>query len=337
VVASDKLVIQGLYPQSRHEHNQPHVWADTYFRWPSQLWATQSRLFHIVDQGLGWYAPFLRRQPFVITVHDVLDLLSLKGRLSSGSPPLRRRPLIRASAQALSRAVCLIAHSHFTANALRTELGLDSKAIVVVAQVLHHRFLRPASVATGAMRSHWGCDKGQVVLYVGSAAPHKNRFTLFRAFALLQSWLPHVRLVLLSTDPTPAEAQFLVHSGMARYVHFVSQVSIDQLPAVYGAADVLIFPSLYEGVGRPPIEAMACGCPVISSVRGGLSETVQDAALPLSDPSNHIEIARAARAVLTNAHLASELRDRGLVRAAQYRRADAGGTLLDLYCHWLNS
>lgn len=327
----------GLHIDSRNPGCEPArdhavwAWTDIYVRWPVVLRRSTAGLFHIMDQGLGWYAALLRQQRFVVTVHDLLDLLTMRRNLPFPTPPVRRRPLIRASAAALSRAAHLIAHSRYTADLLHTELGFPTASITVVPQVLNQRFKPPDACDRQRLRSRLGCGEFPVVLYVGSAAPHKNRTNLLRAFALLHTRSPQARLILISSGPTPEEERLIAASDIVDFVHFLSPVPAEQLPHFYGSADVLVFPSLCEGVGRPPIEAMACGCPVISSTRGGLLEVVQDSAMSLLDPCDHTEIADKLYRVLTTPQLALELRNRGLERAAQYRREHPVPTLQAIY------
>jgi glycosyltransferase involved in cell wall biosynthesis len=141
------------------------------------------------------------------------------------------------------------------------------------------------------------------LLYPARAWPHKNHPRLFDAFALLRRNLPDLRLVLTNYDgPTP--------DG----VESRGRVSQDALAELYRTAAALVFPSLYEGFGQPPLEAMACGCPVACSNVASLPEVVGDAAR-LFDPTSPEEIAAAVEDVLRDPEPWIQA---GLARAADF-------------------
>src|SRR6185437_16647875 len=114
------------------------------------------------------------------------------------------------------------------------------------------------------------------------------------------------------------------------HVHFTGYVPEADLPALYSGAEAFVFPSLYEGFGMPPIEAMACGTPVIASNVSSLPEVVGDAAL-LVDPLDVDAIAEAIHRVLTDHDLADDLRNRGLARAKQFTWERAARETLTAY------
>jgi glycosyltransferase involved in cell wall biosynthesis len=141
------------------------------------------------------------------------------------------------------------------------------------------------------------------LVYPARAWPHKNHERLFAAFAELRRRNPELELVLTAYDgPTPAGVRSLGH------------VSRDELVRLYRTAAGLVFPSLYEGFGQPPLEAMACGCPVASSNAGSLPEVCGDAAR-LFDPSSVEEIVAAVEEILARPE---EWSARGLARAAEF-------------------
>ena len=144
---------------------------------------------------------------------------------------------------------------------------------------------------------------GPFLLYPARAWPHKNHARLFEAFALLRRERPELRLVLTNyDDPTPDGVESL------------GRVSQDELAELYRGAAALVFPSLYEGFGQPPLEAMACGCPVACSNVASLPEVV-DAAARLFDPTSAEEIAAAVEDVLREREPWIQA---GLARAASF-------------------
>jgi glycosyltransferase involved in cell wall biosynthesis len=118
--------------------------------------------------------------------------------------------------------------------------------------------------------------------------------------------------------------------GIADSVTFIDAVRDEDLPALYSACDLFVFPSLYEGFGLPPLEAMACGAPVTCSNTSSMPEVVGDAAL-LFDPSRPQEIAQAIGRILKEPALQADLRARSLQRAAQFSWRQCARTTLEVY------
>ena len=157
---------------------------------------------------------------------------------------------------------------------------------------LDHDVFRPGEV-----------QRGEFLLYPARPWPHKNHATLFEAFGELRRRQPGLELVLTSYDgPVPDGVRSLGH------------VSRTELVGLYQQAAALVFPSLYEGFGQPPLEAMACGCPVACSNAASLPEVVGDAAR-LFDPASTEELVEAVEDVLANA---DAWRGRGFERAAGF-------------------
>ncbi len=148
-----------------------------------------------------------------------------------------------------------------------------------------------------------GDERGRFLVYPARAWPHKNHARLFEAFALLRRRHPELELVLTAYDgPVPDGVRSLGH------------VSRDELVRLYRTAAALVFPSEYEGFGQPPLEAMACGCPVASSNAASLPEVCGDAAR-LFDPTSVEEMVEAVEDVLREPWAWSA---RGTARAAEF-------------------
>ena len=158
------------------------------------------------------------------------------------------------------------------------------------------------------------------ILYAGNIKPHKNLERLIEAFHMLRrGGLEHVKLLIIGDEISKyATLRRAVHRyKLHKYVRFFGFVPDRTLAVLYRLASVFVFPSLYEGFGLPPLEAMANGTPVITSNVSSLPEVVGDAAL-LVDPYEPEAIAAAMRRVLTEPALAADLRARGLDRAAAF-------------------
>jgi glycosyltransferase involved in cell wall biosynthesis len=170
------------------------------------------------------------------------------------------------------------------------------------------------------------------VLYVGGINARKNIARLFEAFARVHERLPQMRLVVAGkrqwqTGEIDAVFQRL---GLERCVHFTGYVADADLPALYSAAELFVFPSLYEGFGLPPLEAMACGTPVVASNVSSLPEVVGDAALTV-DPHDIPGLAAAIERALRDQELRVELRSRGLQRVKMFSWSVVAGETVALY------
>ncbi|MDM8521638.1 glycosyltransferase family 1 protein [Anaerolineales bacterium HSG6] len=172
----------------------------------------------------------------------------------------------------------------------------------------------------------------QFVLHVGTIEPRKNLSRLLEAFQPLLSDWPDLRLVLIGKKGWLYDQFFqrLQQLGLEERVIFPGFVAEEDLPAIYQLATVFVYPSLYEGFGLPPIEAMACGTPVVSSNSSSLPEVVGDAGL-LIDPNDSQAIHVAMQRVLSSADLRADLAERGLKQAAKFSWQQAASELMDVY------
>lgn len=223
----------------------------------------------------------------VVTLHDVqhLDL----PQLFSSAQRLYRRVAYDRAARTATRVIVL---SNFQKLRVAELLGLDENQLRVVHSGVDHERYRPGSN-----------EREDFLLYPAFPWPHKNHGRLFDAFAELRRARPDLRLIL---------------TGGGRFEHLPEGVDARglvppaELVSLYRRAAALVFPSLYEGFGQPPLEAMACGCPVACSTAGALPELVGDAAR-LFDPHSVEAIAEAVEDVLRDP---SEWISRGLERAS---------------------
>jgi glycosyltransferase involved in cell wall biosynthesis len=174
------------------------------------------------------------------------------------------------------------------------------------------------------------------LLYVGSYEPRKNLMRLLQAFARLKQ--PSLRHKLVIVGPrrhTASQiASKLAELGIEQNVILTDYIKEADLPAIYNGADLFVFPSLYEGFGLPPLEAMACGTPVITSNTSSLPEVVGDAAL-IVDPYDIDALAVMIKRALFDEDLRTDLRRRGMQRAAQFTWERTACETLEVYRHVL--
>ena len=177
------------------------------------------------------------------------------------------------------------------------------------------------------------------ILYVGSLEPRKNLLRLLQAYAQLRHHHPRHHLVIVVARNFWKNApvvETVEELALKPWVHFTGFVEEEDLPALYNGADLFVFPSLYEGFGLPPLEAMACGTPVVTSNSSSLPEVVGDAAI-MVDPYDVDAIADAMARVLDDPALADDLRQRGLARAGQFSWERMAQETIKVYQHVLGS
>ena len=286
-------------------------------RFVARLRALRGLVPHFANHHLARYGPAVGG-PYLVTVHDLIRWFDLRGL----DPPLINRPnrrdrlALRRDAAGVRGAMALVAVSEATRRDLVEHLAIAPDRVHVVAEGIDHGRFRPVA----------GRDLGApYLLFVGSEHPRKDLITLLRAFALLKRERRFADLRLVKAGAAgKAEAPFAApvaaavrELGLEREVDFLGHVPDDELPALYSGAACLAFPSRYEGFGLPPLEAMACGCPVVASDAGALPETTGGAALTVrcGDPA---ALADALRVVIGDRAARAELVARGLARAAAF-------------------
>jgi glycosyltransferase involved in cell wall biosynthesis len=291
---------------------------------PVERFAGDCDIFHSPDFTL----PPLRAARGVVTIHDLSFL-----RLPQFADPGLAGHLSRATPAAVSRAARVLADSENTANDLGELLGVPQQKISVVTPGVGPRF-RPVrdSVRLNEVRARYNLPEW-FILFVGTIEPRKNLARLISAFGALrrQTGLPHA--LVIAGGPgwlNQGIYEQVGKEGLTEHVCFPGFVADEDLPGLYTLADLFAFPSLYEGFGIPPLEAMACGTPVVASNRSSIPEVVGSAAL-LVDPEDVDGMADAMARVLGNASLRARLSDLGRAQAARFTWRAAAEKLLQAY------
>jgi glycosyltransferase involved in cell wall biosynthesis len=274
-------------------------------------------LLHLPNHHLARYGPFLGR-PYLVTVHDLIRYFDLNGLGPFiHRPNARDRIYLRLDYAGIRRAAALIAVSETTKRDLSAHLRIPEERVFVVYQGVDHAVFRPTLPVRPLDAPY--------LLFVGSEHPRKNLPTVVRAFAALKREPPFRELKLVKIgSPGGPEAPFractlaaLAELGLEREVVFREGISEEELARWYSGAACFVLPSLYEGFGLPPVEAMACGCPVVVSTAGSLPEIAGGAAL-FVEPRDPGALADAVRRTLTDEATRKELIDRGRRRAAEF-------------------
>jgi len=237
--------------------------------------ANTTECVHISNQNFARYA-FCLQKPYIVTVHDVIrNFYDFDGE--SG----RDRFLLRLDEYFIKQAMRVIAVSSFTADEVSKWLNIPRGDIDVVYNGVDHNIFKPGDKVLPF----------SYILYVGSERPRKNLPVLIEALAIVRKSFPNLKLV--KVGGTGRDERFrepidqTVHKfNLQGAVQFVDGYIDDQtLARYYRSAKALVYPSLMEGFGLPPLEAMACGCPVVCSDIAASREVVQDAGL-FFDPND---------------------------------------------------
>ncbi|HEX2428119.1 MAG TPA: glycosyltransferase family 1 protein [Gaiellaceae bacterium] len=242
--------------------------------------------------------------PTVVTLHDVQhrDLPEFFG-------PARRSFRRLAYDRGARAADAVIVTSEFVRGRAVEALSLDATRIHVVPHAIDHSVFRPGPE-----------EPEPIILYPARPWPHKNHARLFQAFATLRETRPKLRLILTGGGLERLEP-------LPEGVENLGFVPASQLASLYRRAACLVYPSLYEGFGIPPLEAMACGCPVAASNAGAIPEVCGDAAV-LFDPTD-VEALTAAMVEADNRR--EELRERGFARARVFTWDETARRHEDVY------
>jgi len=278
--------------------------------------------------------PFMMPGRLVVTIHDCVHVKFPPENLSR----LRRYELYWRTKRAVEGASQILAVSNSTRDDLLNLFNLDAGRISVVHNALDERF----SPAENGADRRTVLERYQLqdpfILYSGRIRPHKNIHRLIEAFAVLKSELrddeQYRNLKLIVIGDELSRHQYLrltvVRSGVQQDVRFFGFVPNSVLQVFYQSAALFAFPSLYEGFGLPPLEAMASRTPVLASNTSSLPEVLGDAAL-LVNPENVFEIARGMKSILMEDALRTRLIERGMTHISKFSWVTAAKQVIEAY------
>lgn len=310
--------LRGLRPSQSLLHRR--WWA---IGLPLYLRQARTALFH----GTNYEIPLWGRQPAVVTIHDLSILLHADKHLEQLARRARRRlPLMARKASKI------ITATESVKREICEHLRVSPDKIAVTPYAPRRSFRPMPPPEAMEARRRLGVED-EFILFVGTIEPRKNLLTLARAFdEIMRRTEMRPQLVICGREGWLLDElySFIEQSGIRDRMLFTGYVAEDDLRALYSSCLVTVYPSLYEGFGLPPLEAMACGAPVITSNIQTILETVGEAALAIP-PTDHQGLARAILTLMENEGERRRLAAVGLKRAAEFSWEKTARLTLEVY------
>lgn len=277
-------------------------------RMPRMARQEQADILHVT----GFDAPWSASCPVVLTVHDLIGLL-----FPDNLPPLERLYWQRWLPASVGWASHIIVISQNTKQDVENYMHVDPQRITVVPQGVDAHF-KPIEDTSGldALRQHYKLPE-TFMLYLGTMEPSKGLDTLVKAYAQIHKEVPALVIAGKKGHFTRPLFKLVEQLGVQDKVIFTDYIPDEHVVGMLNLASVFVFPSRYEGFGLPPLEAMACGTPVVCSSSSSLPEVVGDAAATVP-PDEPDALAQTLLEVLNDPDEQAALRQKGLARAREF-------------------
>lgn len=274
-------------------------------------------------------APLFYRGRLVVTIHDIIHV-KFPEYLPSKKAYLYARYMLRTAAR---KARILITDSVNTKNDLIKYFEVPPGKIRVIPLGVDNKFhmVEDKALLSAFRKKH--TLPQDFILYAGNLKEHKNLSTLLRAFKLLKVEKKITENLVLTTGGNPVPQKLLrqvFKEGMEAWTIFLPFIPDDEMPLLYNCAKVFAFPSLYEGFGLPPLEAMACGVPVVSSNAASLPEVLGDSAI-MCGPKDFNAFAEGIHSLITDESFRIKVIAKGKNRAGNYSWAVTAKKTIDVY------
>jgi glycosyltransferase involved in cell wall biosynthesis len=293
-------------------------------RFDSGIKTNRSDIYHEPN-----FLAFKCKQPTIITVHDLSWI-----RFPHTHPVERVRAMEKYFEPGLQRASLVLTDSDFIKKELIQVFGVKPERILPIALGVEPLFRPRNALETQAVLHEHSLQHGQYLLAVGTLEPRKNLQVALHAFLQLPAAIrKHYPLVLVGmkgwhTSALEAQMAPLIRSGEVRQLGYLSR---EDLATIIAGALSLVYPSIYEGFGLPPLEAMACAVPVIASNVSSLPEVVGDTGLLINDPNDASALTEAMQKMLTDPMLRNTLSASALARSKEFTWGKCVSQTLDAY------
>jgi len=311
-----------------------------FWYYPKLVKGLRSDIFHIVDHANAYLIGSLDTAKAVVTCHDLMTLKLSRGEIPYGYEDTKgswfASGAFKYSSAHIPKANKIIAASFSTKSDLVRLLNCKAKGIKVIYYGIDRVFSRMIDRERVSMQRRVVAGRARfVLLNIGSRSAYKNFAGLLHAFRhIVRRYGKEVFLIRIG-GVSKKNLGFIEKFNLRPYMRILPWMPPSELTFFYNLADLFVFPSLYEGFGWPPVEAMACGLPVVSSDKGGLKEAVGEAAY-IIDPYDANNISSGIIKALEESSLRGALIAKGLERAKRLKWEDAARETNQIYRQILN-
>jgi len=281
---------------------------------PSKLKNLNADIYHAVLPELSIAPIFLHKKPLITTIHDILLFHFPYERKCIA------REYVKFSTKIALHSNIILTVSESSKNEICNFFRTPEEKVIVI----------PNGIDLSLFKRKEKEPENNIIGYLGGFGPRKNLFRLFKALKIVKKFIPDVILRIGGSGKVLSLINFARKLKVLNSIEWVGYVPERKLPKFYSSLKLFVYPSLYEGFGLPPLEAMACGTPVITSNISSLRETVGKGGI-LINPYDVDELAEAIYEILTNDKLRKNLIKKGLRRAKQFSWEKTAKETLKVY------
>lgn len=285
-------------------------YVDQYVIYPSIAKKNQGDVNHIIDHSYASIINALDKKKTIVTCHDLIPLKHPESTSRKG------RFFFKYNVRAMTKARRIIADSAQTKRDVLKFTDYLSENISIIPLGISEKFKPFDKKIIADKKRELGLEGKKVIIHVGAGAPYKNVSLIIRALNIVETIGSDIKFLKIGPF-LDKEKELIKKIDLEKHIINIEYVPNDELPIYYNLADVFVFPSVFEGFGMPPIEAMACGTPTIVSNVPPLNETVGDAQI-MVEPFNPEELAEKIINVLTDKELANKMSVAGMKRAKKF-------------------
>lgn len=247
---------------------------DRFVMGPLSLLGRKADLVHVVDPGNVVYLPLIRHRRSIVTVHDMIPYLARDGKLAGWKPTATGRWLMRRILAQLARVDHIVCVSEATRRDLLAYVDIPPERVSVILNAVFQPIAPASAEACAEMRSRIGVPQESALMMHIGRNWYKNRETVLRVAAFAKQERPDLKLVMVGAL-TASQKALAEELGLDDSLIPIERIAQEDIATLYTAADVLLFPSWYEGFGLPVLEARMCGTPVVCSDAGSLPEVAE--------------------------------------------------------------
>lgn len=291
-----------------------------YWKYPKLARSQSVDLVHVIDHSDGHIAYWFKNspRPVVVTCHDLINFAHPENIGDQARLAFVSTQAWRYAVRGLRHADHIVAVSGYTAKDINRLLGIADHQITVVPDAVETGFQPITAEQRMETRQRYQIPpEAYCLLNVGSNHPRKNISTLLQVLRSLHAADAPAYLLKVGADFTAEQKAFIQQQQLSPWIIYAGKPDKLELIKLYGTADVLVAPSLYEGFGMTLLEAMACGTPVVTSNTSSLPEAAGDAAL-FAAPTDVEAIANAIKSIRTDTTVKETLISRGLERVQNF-------------------